>query len=301
MSAPSERDVKRLCCLSMNQCAFPGCFNPLVSLTNELVGEICHIKARQPRGPRYDAALTEEEKNSFANLILLCRNHHKVVDDDPDKYTVAWLHNARTQHLAMGSLEISAEDGRVARLLLQDYLRKQPTTANVTQIVVGDGNTVAGRDVIRTEKVVRKNVVQPGAEHISEQQAFQVKAFVDKLAQRDVEAGRGDTHKAWYGYLYNVFKITSYKLIRADQFEDVLSWFRQQKGMTRSRLRRPANQTWRNEIYGGIYARWQELGHAKEAIYPFALEYLGLKKAITSLKQLGERDLKKLHGKIVRM
>ncbi len=71
---------------------FPLCNNQIVDIENgSVVGEICHIKAKKKRGSRYDEDLTDEEINAFENLILMCRLHHKVTDDDPDSYTVKRL------------------------------------------------------------------------------------------------------------------------------------------------------------------------------------------------------------------
>ena len=44
-----------------------------------LIGENCHIISES--GPRADANMPEDQRNSYSNLILLCRNHHKVIDD----------------------------------------------------------------------------------------------------------------------------------------------------------------------------------------------------------------------------
>ena len=71
---------------SASRCAFPSCRKLLSeeydgALNPTLVGEVCHISAARPGGERYDPAITNEERNSFNNLILLCRNHHKEIDD----------------------------------------------------------------------------------------------------------------------------------------------------------------------------------------------------------------------------
>jgi hypothetical protein len=46
-----------------------------------LVGQICHIKANSPGGPRYDPSQTPEERDGYENLILMCAAHNKIIDD----------------------------------------------------------------------------------------------------------------------------------------------------------------------------------------------------------------------------
>lgn len=80
-SGPREATVRQLFALSMNQCAFPGCETPIIeSATGTILAEVCHINAQSEGGPRYDAAQSDEDRHGFANLLLMCRNHHKVID-----------------------------------------------------------------------------------------------------------------------------------------------------------------------------------------------------------------------------
>lgn len=62
------------------------------------VGFAAHITAARPRGPRYDAALTNAERSSANNGIWLCGGCAKLVDSDLSRYTVAflraWKHDA---------------------------------------------------------------------------------------------------------------------------------------------------------------------------------------------------------------
>ena len=99
MGSPSTATVKRLFAVSGNCCAFPKCFSTLVDPpTGKVTERICHIKARKPGGPRYDAFQLEEQRHGFDNLLLLCAIHHDVIDDDPESYTVDRLNKIKAQH-----------------------------------------------------------------------------------------------------------------------------------------------------------------------------------------------------------
>ena len=101
MSRPTIATVKRLFAVSGNQCAFPDCTMPLVHSTSGTVtGEICHIKARSPDGPRYDPNQDDKQRHAFDNLLLMCPAHHKVIDHDPETYTVAKLLQIKAYHEA---------------------------------------------------------------------------------------------------------------------------------------------------------------------------------------------------------
>lgn len=66
---------------------------------SHLVGEVAHIVAEQPDGSRGSSPLTTEQRNQESNLILLCFDHHKIIDDDPITYTVESLQGLRQSHL----------------------------------------------------------------------------------------------------------------------------------------------------------------------------------------------------------
>jgi hypothetical protein len=79
----SEQTLKKLFALAGNECAFPGCTAPIVDTEHGVVtGQICHIKGKSPNGPRYDASQTEAERNGYANLLVMCAPHNKIVDDE---------------------------------------------------------------------------------------------------------------------------------------------------------------------------------------------------------------------------
>ncbi len=74
---------------SGGRCQFKGCNEKLFieSLTNEELNHsnIAHIVASSPNGPR-GSDKSHELSNNLENLMLLCREHHKLVDDYPEKY-----------------------------------------------------------------------------------------------------------------------------------------------------------------------------------------------------------------------
>lgn len=49
-------------------------------------GQVAHINAYSPGGPRYKADMTEDELNGIDNLMLLCHEHHKMIDDNAEDY-----------------------------------------------------------------------------------------------------------------------------------------------------------------------------------------------------------------------
>jgi HNH endonuclease len=77
----SDSDLKKLFARSGGVCAFPGCNEELVCrVTNDVLGHIAHITANSDGGPRADPSMPASERNSFQNLLLLCRNHHAEID-----------------------------------------------------------------------------------------------------------------------------------------------------------------------------------------------------------------------------
>jgi hypothetical protein len=86
-----------------NVCAFPDCKKLLVADETEtddpsVIGEEAHIVAKKENGPRGISPLTEEQRNKYDNLILLCSIHHKIIDDQENEYTVEKLKSFKKAH-----------------------------------------------------------------------------------------------------------------------------------------------------------------------------------------------------------
>lgn len=294
MNAPSEQTVRRLFALSANRCAFHNCTTPLVHPSGTITGEICHIKAKKPSGARFDPKQSDEERHAFENLVLLCSAHHKIVDDQPGTYTVDLLQDIKKMHEEAGNRELTPEGVRLAGILRSSYMRAAESIS-VTQTVTGDGNVVAGRDVNINRRVVKKNIVQPGPEHVTEAQKLKIKELVNELSEIGVKAGRAPSYGKWWGKFYKQFKVTSYHLLPAANFDAAISWLYEQRARETPKLRRTDNQAWRNHRYRGIWARVRELEISDERLYALAAERLELKMPITSLTELGEQNLDRLY------
>ena len=99
----SQKDLKILCTRSGNRCAMPECKKILIENkklndTYSIIGEAAHINGKSPNSARYDGKMTEKERDSYDNLILVCRNCHKAIDDQPSFYTAEKLHQIKEDH-----------------------------------------------------------------------------------------------------------------------------------------------------------------------------------------------------------
>ena len=126
--AYSERTIKRLFARSQNVCAMPHCKGPIV-VGETVVGEICHIRARRKKGPRFDASLTPAARNDYENLLLLCRTCHKLVDSQKDTYTIALLSDIKAMQERTGGIELDPVGQKSARILYESLRPRRRASA----------------------------------------------------------------------------------------------------------------------------------------------------------------------------
>ena len=98
-SAPKIEVIRALFARSGNQCAFPGCTQPLIDDKNQFIGQICHIEAALPDGERYNPNQTDEERRSYENLVLFCYPHH-IETNDVSEYAAEKLKKFKREHEA---------------------------------------------------------------------------------------------------------------------------------------------------------------------------------------------------------
>ena len=95
--APKTETLRALFARSGNQCAFPGCPQPLVNAKHKFVGQVCHIEAAMPGAQRYNANSNDENRRSYGNLLLFCYPHH-IETNDVEEYPVERLINIKNDH-----------------------------------------------------------------------------------------------------------------------------------------------------------------------------------------------------------
>lgn len=129
--------------MSGNMCAFPECRSPLVEPGGTITGEICHIRAQKPGGARFDGTQTETDRQGYKNLILLCGQHHKIVDAKAALYSVDVLERMKTvQEQKCGRAERET-DGIFAQLLL-NAMPQVDVHNNTGNVVVSSPGAIVG-------------------------------------------------------------------------------------------------------------------------------------------------------------
>ncbi|MER9879585.1 hypothetical protein [Mesorhizobium sp. M0118] len=129
-------------------CSFPTCRTPTVGATSDgeiNIGTAAHICAAAPGGPRYDKAMSLEERSSAKNGIWMCRDHGKAIDSTDPEFTVERLREWKRQ------AEIESW-----RRVLRNEASRGPIVAEDTQLALRV-RTAAEADL----KVFRRTVKWP--------------------------------------------------------------------------------------------------------------------------------------------
>lgn len=153
---------------------------------------------------------------------------------------------------------------------------------------------VAGRDLINTQRVIRRTGITPNERHVTPEQRDQIRALIGELAARFARDDGTPNFAVGHRMLQQEFNVISYVLLPRDRFEEAMEFLKKQRAANRWRLRRRNPAAYASDLYRTIFSRAGELGWSRQRVYYFAAEKLRLAKPIASLKELGPNQLKSL-------
>ena len=177
-------DIALLWSYSVGICCFPGCNERLVREANNqdqsaVIGEIAHIEAESDAGPRANPSLSDQQRNAYANLILLCPTHHRTADALPSTYTVDVMRGWKAEREARYAEFLAREMGRVTFAELH----------TITQALVNSDATESTSFVVipPRDKMARNGLTDQTASliNIGLAQSHQVQHFVQRMSSLD--------------------------------------------------------------------------------------------------------------------
>ena len=185
---PREKTIKRLFAVSNNRCTFENCTRSLVDPSGIVTGVICHIKARKPNWARYDATQSDEERHGFDNLILMCGEHHKIIDEQPvTEFAVERLIELKAAH--ENGMAIAEPSDEIA----QAFLRNSGFIGDVTQTSADDAiNVAAGGNVVIYKAGLTYSEAKELALDVYRSNALELSGIAERIARDRVDEFTAD-------------------------------------------------------------------------------------------------------------
>jgi len=150
---------------SGNRCAMCQhvlCVDTTPEDDESIVGDECHIVSKKENGPRYDPCYPDNKLDSYENLILLCRIHHKQIDDQYTTYTAEILRKIKENHEKWVSRQLDKEpkispEMRIKRIPqnIPKYLHRITSGKEILNIVVGAHTYSFDHDELSSEEEVK--------------------------------------------------------------------------------------------------------------------------------------------------
>lgn len=311
MNAPTDSTIKKLFAFSNNRCAFPGCTNSIVDQnTLTTTGKVCHIKAKSKLGPRWDKSQTDEERHGFQNLILLCGKHHDIIDDksQSEKFTVEILTGYKKKHEQPGNNELSMDDSKLARRLIDSYRQIENNQSQTIQAhTTGDGGVAvaAGRDAkvkIYYGDQKQNGRAKPPPDVVTETQATQLSTLMKEVIELDSASPEGkklsdgQLQQKWWGALGRKIPKTTYKNYSQAKFKRAMSWLRQQRGRLLAGVASEEPELTKAAMIRAIHVYLTRNDLNKRSCYDDWSSRLGISPPFISSKDLELDDLRRVYG-----
>lgn len=99
----SDRTLKILWGRAAGRCAVPECRVELFADATDhdpivVIGDIAHIEAASDKGPRANKRASAKDRDTYENLILLCKNCHARLDGQKKTNTVEAIRRLKADH-----------------------------------------------------------------------------------------------------------------------------------------------------------------------------------------------------------
>ena len=104
----------------------------MIMSQNHIFGEECHIISSKPTGPRFVANINYDSSD---NLILLCPNHHSLIDKKIEKYPVDELRKIKIAHEKWVSENLSKKKGQKNDI---SHLQRLTTGREIVDIIMNN-------------------------------------------------------------------------------------------------------------------------------------------------------------------
>ncbi len=223
MAETSLSTIKRLFCQTGRRCAFPDCKERIVAESGAIIGEICHIKARNAHGPRFDPEQSEAERQGYDNLLLLCPTHHRTIDAQPEVFSVALLKDMKAQAEAERCEHERPTDTLFSAALLAKF-RDVIITDNSGNIAINSPGAVqAGTVVIKSAKSKTTILPPVGSIGADPDRRRYVKHLIDRYIQL-AKSGPGRVTPFKPAVIYASVKRefgSQWELVSVSRFADV--------------------------------------------------------------------------------
>ena len=142
-------------------CAIPKCGKHLTydakSGDDTYVGEAAHIRGEKPGAARYDASMTDAERDHVDNLLYLCTDDHTIIDKVPADWPTQTLMDLKASHERQVRQAMEAAFADVTF----------PELQNAVSWVANQSPSQSGSfDITSPEEKIKKNALSNGSRHI---------------------------------------------------------------------------------------------------------------------------------------
>ena len=169
-----------------------------------IVGDECHIVSAAPGGPRHDSAFPRRSLDDYTNLLLLCKVHHKQIDDQEAEFSMSSLTELKKRHEEWVSAKLDASGahdesrtGRQGREHAPAFLSRIRSGREVLALVTNVCAYATCYDDLRTE--AEEEIVAGFLQDAQDWGELELESVRDRMrAARFLDEHLGDLEEAGF-------------------------------------------------------------------------------------------------------